>query len=197
MKQGYIKIPREMRNDPNYYNHVFTEREAWLDLYLMANHKEAIVDNTKKKIPVQRGDVFTSQRKLARLWQWDKNGVKRYLVRQEKEGILGHKTNRDLGHGYTTITIKDYNRTQGNGYDFGTQNENVGTQNNENLGYKINKNNSDIPSNKERAGGNIGTQNYRKSGTNKNINTNTSYKGKDYLRLGDLTPEQQRKVEVF
>ena len=51
----------------------FDKRSAWVDLLLMANHKENSMIFDGHKLVVERGQIVTSVRKLSSRWRWSKN----------------------------------------------------------------------------------------------------------------------------
>jgi hypothetical protein len=110
-KTGYIKIFRSIKNHWLYeQNRKRTKLEAWLDLLIMASHngkKEAIGYDL---IPIERGQVLTSQERLCRDWKWDRNTVRRFLNSLHLDQMLTIKTTSKM----TMITICNYDSYQSN-----------------------------------------------------------------------------------
>jgi len=130
MSKGYIKLHRSIRDNPVWYGkgrrYKFAPGQAFVDLCLMADHEDSYVQTiTGETIQVKRGEVFTSQRKLAGLWNWHPDTVKAFLIQLQNRQMVGHKSNRDIEHGYTIITINNYDKYQGingqNGHKVGHQ----------------------------------------------------------------------------
>lgn len=110
---GYIKLYRSVLKDPDWYNgKKFDKGKAWIDLLLRANHKDKIVDSKDKKkhLLIKTGQVLTSQSDLANKWGGlSRNTIKNWLEDWEKvSNKLSYKTNRDIEHGNTIITITNW-----------------------------------------------------------------------------------------
>lgn len=112
---GHIKLYRSLLKDPDWYNgKSFDKGKAWVDLLLRANHEDKNVDIGKGYVHVKAGQVLTSQRGLTKKWKLSRNTIKKWLNDWEKVSHkLSHKTNRDIGHGNTIITINNWIEYQG------------------------------------------------------------------------------------
>lgn len=109
---SWIKLSRKILTDPFWIAGKYSKGQAWVDLLLRANftNQEVIVGN--KIVKIERGQLLTSQLKLSQLWSWDVKTVRAYLNLSKKDGRLDYKTDRDLQHGYTLITIRNYAKFQ-------------------------------------------------------------------------------------
>ena len=110
MSQGWIKIHRQIQECDIWDNEEpFDYRSAWIDLLLLANHrdKETIFDG--KPLTVGRGQRITSIRKLADRWNWSRDRVSRYLNLLEKLGMI----ERESDNRKTLLTIVNYEVFQG------------------------------------------------------------------------------------
>lgn len=115
MGKGYIRLYRQLQdcwiwrneNEPER----FTRGQAWVDLLLLANHKDKKMSfNDGFKI-IQRGQYFTSKSKLAERWMWNRRTVDKFLKLLEKDEMITIEcTSR-----YTLITIINYDIYQGEG----------------------------------------------------------------------------------
>ena len=78
---NWIKLYRQIfDNDLWQSDEPFDRRSAWIDLILLANHKDGYFINSKGiLIKVPRGSHFTSTRVLADRWHWSRGKVDRYL----------------------------------------------------------------------------------------------------------------------
>ena len=78
---NWIKLYRSIfDNDLWLAEEPFDRRSAWIDLILLANHKDGHFINSKGVlIKVPRGSHFTSTRVLADRWHWSRGKVDRYL----------------------------------------------------------------------------------------------------------------------
>jgi hypothetical protein len=110
---GHIKLYRSLLDDPDWYNKKpFDKGKAWVDLLLRADHKQSEVDIQKEVVQVRRGQVFTSKRKLARDWNRDYRTIDSWLNCWKIVGKVQHKSDRDKEHGYTLITINNWDMYQ-------------------------------------------------------------------------------------
>ena len=89
MAKGYILIHRKIwdnriwkRSEP------FDGRSAWLDLLLMANHADKQMIIGVKTVTIKRGEIYTSNRNLAKRWHWSINKVVRYLTLLSEQGMI-------------------------------------------------------------------------------------------------------------
>lgn len=107
--RGYIKLYRKIQDNPLYKEpRRFNRNEAWIDLLLMANHKpnEIIVDF--KRVPIKRGEVFTSQLGLSKKWNWGIASVNRFLKLLKNENQISYKAESK----YTIISILNWDKYQ-------------------------------------------------------------------------------------
>lgn len=106
--QGYIKLHRELLEHDLWLDEKFTKGQAWVDLLLMANHKDKKVLFDSKWVVIKRGSLITSIHKLAERWKWSVNTVKKFLtILEDDEMIAKNSTNR-----CTLIDIVNYAKYQ-------------------------------------------------------------------------------------
>lgn len=105
MAEGWISIHRKIKECVVWdYDEPYTRRDAWIDLLLMANHRDKDTIFDGKKITIKRGQYLTSVRKLAEEWQWGKDKTLKYLrLLEDCEMIV-----RDADSRRTLITIVNY-----------------------------------------------------------------------------------------
>lgn len=98
---GWIKLERSIRDLPFWDEKPFSRMQAYIDLRLMVNHKDAkiLIGNTVKII--RAGQHYTSVSKLAKRWGWTRSRVHRYLDLLESIGLC-HANVTPNG---TTLTI--------------------------------------------------------------------------------------------
>lgn len=110
-KQGYIRLWRGFREDPLHplnQKRKFSPWEAFEDLSLEARGKDSPGFEFKKRIVnLKRGQLITSQRSLARRWNWHRNSVVRFLKKLESRGTI-IITSSHLGRSYSIITFLKY-----------------------------------------------------------------------------------------
>lgn len=87
----------------------FDRRSAWIDLLLLANHKDKRVMFRGKAVTVKCGQRITSLHQLAKRWHWGINRVRTYLDMLAGENMII----RDSDNTRTLITIVNYTEYQG------------------------------------------------------------------------------------
>lgn len=105
MQKGWIKLHRRIQSHWLYQEkRVFSRYEAWLDLLMMANHKEnrILIDSNLKT--VKPGQIITSIRKLCDRFSWSNTKVKRFLKLLEQDEMISYKSDTKK----TVITIVKY-----------------------------------------------------------------------------------------
>jgi DNA replication protein DnaD len=83
-----------------------------MDLLLEANHKPVRVNVGSELIAVNRGQVLTSQVKLAQRWKWHRETVVKRLGLFKTSEMIDFKTSNRTSTGYTLITIRNYGKYQ-------------------------------------------------------------------------------------
>ena len=83
----------------------FTKFEAWIDLLLLASHK----DHVHGDIDIMRGQLLTSQKNLAERWKWDRRTVRNFLNECQKRGEIVHQPATN----WSLVTICKYDSYQG------------------------------------------------------------------------------------
>ena len=104
---GWIALNRQITSHWIWGNEPFTKAQAWIDLLLHANHKEAKVMLKDQLVTLQRGQQARSQVTLAKEWKWSRDKVKRFLNLLEKDGMLIQQTSQ-LTSIITICNYKDY-----------------------------------------------------------------------------------------
>jgi DNA replication protein DnaD len=111
MQQGWIKLHRGSFDNDLYFQETFTKWQAWVDLLLLANHKERAFAKRGVTVIIPRGSVGYSVKELAKRWKWSQNKVFRFLdflASQKVSQINIQKSNVT-----TLITILNYDKYQG------------------------------------------------------------------------------------
>lgn len=117
--EGWIKAYRKISDNPLWTLEPFTKGQAWIDLLLIANHKEGQISVRGNIITVKRGQVGWSEVKLAERWKWSRNKVRRYLKHLETEQQIEQQKNSIT----SIITIVNYELYQGTEQQNGQQTE--------------------------------------------------------------------------
>lgn len=105
---GWIKISREIVNDPMYFAEPFTRIQAWIDLILLAYFEDSYIYIRGNKIPVKRGQVSKSKDFLAMRWKWNKRKVFKFLKDLESEEQITLQNSKLIG----LISIVNYDKYQ-------------------------------------------------------------------------------------
>lgn len=119
MSKGYIKLHRQLQDcwiwkeeEP------FSKGQAWVDLLMMANHKDKKTFFDGYLIVVKKGQFISSIAKLSSRWKWDRKKVSKFLDLLENDEMV---TTKRTTHG-TTITIVNWDFYQLDGTTDGTTN---------------------------------------------------------------------------
>lgn len=111
MGTGWIKLHRDLLDHAVWVKEPFTDGQAWVDLLLLANHKESWCSERGIRLIVPRGCVCRSERALEARWRWSRGKVRRFiqfLVQQNMVTIVQQKLN--VTH---YIHIVNYEKHQG------------------------------------------------------------------------------------
>lgn len=105
LQHGFIKLHRKIQDHWIYQEQrKFSRYEAWLDMLMMANHKDNKFVLGNELVEVEKGSFITSELKLMERWDWGKEKVRTFLKLLEKDGMIIKKSDRKK----TTITICNY-----------------------------------------------------------------------------------------
>jgi hypothetical protein len=85
---GWIKLYRKLQQNDLWTFEPFTRGQAWVDLLLLANHKDGFIRVRGIRVEVKRGQVGWSEIKLAERWKWSRGKVRRFLFELECDGQI-------------------------------------------------------------------------------------------------------------
>ena len=121
--KGFVSIYRSLQDNPLWKEKPFSRGQAWIDLILIANHKDvqSIVGN--KVVTFKRGEVNRSMVSLAERWGWGRKKVNLFLSVLEKMDMI-EKKGTSQG---TTIMLKNYDKYQIRGQQQEQRRNSVGT----------------------------------------------------------------------
>jgi hypothetical protein len=105
---GWITLSRKLLVNPLWRSEPFSKGQAWVDLLLLANHKDGYFFNRGVRIDVKRGQVGMSELQLSLRWKWSRTKVNSFFKVLEKEQQI--KQHRNAVN--TLITIVNYNLYQ-------------------------------------------------------------------------------------
>jgi len=109
MVEGWNKIYRSIQDHWLWTCEPFSRGQAWIDLLLMANHKEAKIMINGTLEVVERGQRVTSIRKLSDRWSWSTKKVTHFLEQLVKDDMIEYVSDSSK----TVITILNYDKYQG------------------------------------------------------------------------------------
>lgn len=104
--KGWVKIYRKIQDNVLWTDwEPFDKRSAFIDLILLANHKETVVFNgatIRENVPA--GSFWTSIRALSERWHWTKGKVANYLRTLESLEMIHAKRTANG----TLVNIENY-----------------------------------------------------------------------------------------
>lgn len=89
---GYIKLYRDLRDNPIWQDKPFSKGQAWIDILLRCNHVCNKVIGFGKCEWVLRGQFISSNYKLAESWGWSESAVRIFIKLLESENMLSKKS---------------------------------------------------------------------------------------------------------
>lgn len=106
--EGWIKLHRQILDSDLWTDEKFTRGQAWVDLLMIACHKESSFRKRGIKVYLKRGQVGKSLDELSKRWRWSIGKVKRFLLELENETqiIIDNNNVNQI------ITIVNYNKYQ-------------------------------------------------------------------------------------
>jgi hypothetical protein len=108
MNEGWIKLHRQILDDPLYFAEPFTRMQAFIDLILIANIKQTTFFKRGIKITVERGQTARSEDELAERWKWSRGKARRFLIEQQNDG----KIVQQKSHVCSCISVVNYDKYQ-------------------------------------------------------------------------------------
>ncbi len=110
--EGWVKIHRNILNDPLYFAEPFTRMQAFLDLVLIATRQQVSFYKRGIKITVERGQIVKSENEFAERWKWSRGKVRRFLDELENGQENGHKIVQQKSRLCNCISIVNYDKYQ-------------------------------------------------------------------------------------
>ena len=108
---GWIKIHRNITENPMYFSEPFTRMQAWIDLLLVANYRDSVIYVRGNKVDVKRGQIAKSQDFFATRWKWSRGKVIRFLDELQKCGQIVQQKRNVI----TLISVVNYEYYQQDG----------------------------------------------------------------------------------
>ena len=108
-EHGYIKLHRQIQDCWIWDSGKFDKRSAWIDLLMLANHRDKKFMFNGKPVVITRGQYMTSIRKLAVRWEWSTSTVFEFLKILEDDNMIKKESDSHR----TFLTIINYEVYQG------------------------------------------------------------------------------------
>lgn len=105
---GYIRISRDVFEDPAFASVRFPRPWALIDLIQLARYKSGSEFYNGRYIALERGQLCKSVRWLAQRWRWDEKTVSSFLRDLEIGGIISYKFPHSKGGVTNIISISNY-----------------------------------------------------------------------------------------
>lgn len=126
---GWVKLHREITEHWIWESERHSKQSAWLDLIMMANHKDKKVPIGNKVITVKKGQMWTSYEKLKARWRWSDDRLRGFIGSLVSDKmIVVQPTNAG-----TLITVLNYLKYQGSS---GSDEEEPGSESGSESGTK-------------------------------------------------------------
>ena len=135
--KGWIKIHRCLLENPLYNCEPFDKTHAWIDLLLLANHKEGYFYKRGIRVDVKEGQVGYDIDSLGKRWKWSRGKVERFLNSLENDQNIVRQKNNVT----TLISIVKYKEYQTN--DNANEHQTI-KQTNTNKNDKTEKNEKEV-----------------------------------------------------
>lgn len=188
-ENGWIKLHRKIREHWLYQEQPYSKFQAWVDILLEVNHSDGKIFFDGQLIHVKRGQMITSEIKLADKWGWSRKKVRNFLQLLEQDSMI-RKT--AIPNKYTIIEVINYDLYQKEVNDNDSQQEKTSPKSlQKDTGQDTTKS---LDTNgveefeeqqKELLGNNSGTTEEQLRNTNKNDKKNKEEK-RNYIKINTL-----------
>ena len=107
--KGWVRLHRKIEENSLWFLEPFTKAQAWIDIFLNANHKDGIIQIRGNVVHIKRGQIGWSELTMCSRWKWSKNRTRRFLKLLESEQQIKQQKDRYIT---TIITILNYENYQ-------------------------------------------------------------------------------------
>lgn len=117
-RTGWLKLWRQMQDNPIWTETPFSAGQAWIDLLIRANFSETRIPKPGKtsNLMLGPGEAIVSLRELELNWGWSRNRVLRFFARLKRERMIG-TTNETT---FTRLKVLNWKKYQGEDEEGGT-----------------------------------------------------------------------------
>ena len=105
---GFIRIRRDLFEDPSFASVKFSRPMALIDLVQMARYKAGTEFVNGRPVQLERGQLCKSVRWLASRWKWDEKTVSSFISSLENGGVITRKLPHLRGGLTSIISIVNY-----------------------------------------------------------------------------------------
>lgn len=106
---GWIKIHRQITDNPLWGDKPFADGQAWIDLLLAVTYdRSSIKVKNGQRIELRRGECGYSNQTLANRWGWSRGKVTRFLSHLENEKMIQQKK----VSGFNVIKVLNFDNFQ-------------------------------------------------------------------------------------
>jgi len=109
-KLGWVRLHRKIENNFLWFLEPFTKAQAWIDLFLNANHQDSKIDVRGNIIEIKKGQIGWSELTMCKRWKWSKGKVRRFLKLLETEQQIIQQKDRYITTIITIINYDDYQK---------------------------------------------------------------------------------------
>lgn len=113
MHRGYIKLWRRLRESDLWLSEPFTRGQAWVDLLMLANHKDGQIRKRGIPIDVHRGQIGWSEEALGARWHWSRGKVRRFMSELSQKTV--QQIEQQKNNLTSLICIINWDQYQGDG----------------------------------------------------------------------------------
>lgn len=113
---GFIRISRDLFDDPSFASVKFSRPMALIDLIQMARYKAGTEYVNGRVVQLDRGQLCKSVRWLATRWKWDEKTVSSFMYSLEIGGVITRNIPHPKGGLTTIISIVNYDCFDGESY---------------------------------------------------------------------------------
>lgn len=99
---------RQIMENELYLDERFTKAQAWIDLLLLASHKDRTVKIRNVEIDLKPGELAYSQKTLAERWQWNRRTVRKFIDELKNQGMIHNRISKVT----TVVSIINWHKYQ-------------------------------------------------------------------------------------
>ncbi|HEY3389071.1 MAG TPA: hypothetical protein VGK38_05830, partial [Prolixibacteraceae bacterium] len=83
-ESGWISVNRKIATSDLWLSETFTRGQAWIDMLILANHKEGFIRVRGINVTIKRGQLGWSEVRLSERWKWSRTKTRHFLKELEK-----------------------------------------------------------------------------------------------------------------